>query len=277
MFFFHNKKEYAKALDGVSNIFSILACKLMLSSYTGPAIRIRRDVDNAETDINFNSSGVISIDDINTFLLGSAPASTQAFVSRIYDQSGNGYDATQSTAAKQPTINVSATAGTRVMNFTGTQTFSLPSQFNTLSDGAYTSYSIVKASSVSTAMVLYALSSSGALRACVRFNSNPANYVGQSGKPSISVANSASATKNDFNVYRFRRTGTTQAISHNGSVAGSNTSASNTTDVNESFLCSVADSSLYLEGDVFGFIFLSASSTDAKLYRAIGKQAGLTF
>ena len=70
-----------------------------LSGSQSVAMTIRRDSDNAETDIGFDSNGNLNEAAIETFCTG-----TVCKVSSWADQSGNGNDATQSTAATQPTI-----------------------------------------------------------------------------------------------------------------------------------------------------------------------------
>jgi len=80
------------------------------SSYTGDAIRVRRSSDNAEQNIGFVG------EDLDTSALTTFVGANDGFITTWYDQSGNGANATQSTAATQATI-VSAgtiyTAGTK--------------------------------------------------------------------------------------------------------------------------------------------------------------------
>ena len=71
----------------------------MMSGYTGAALRVRRASDNAEQDIGFASTG-----DIDTAALAAFRGASELFVTTWYDQSGNGYNATQTTAANQPRI-----------------------------------------------------------------------------------------------------------------------------------------------------------------------------
>lgn len=70
--------------------------------YTGSAIRIRRSSDNTESDIGFASNNQLDTGAINSFA-----GSGNAFVTKWYDQSGNGRDAIQPTAANQPIIQTS--------------------------------------------------------------------------------------------------------------------------------------------------------------------------
>lgn len=62
------------------------------------AIRVRRSNDNAETDIGF----VNNVLDTTTLL--SFVGANSAFITKIYEQVGSGYDFSQTTAANQPRI-----------------------------------------------------------------------------------------------------------------------------------------------------------------------------
>lgn len=67
-------------------------------AYTGSAFRVRRSSDNAQQDIGF-SSDVLDTASLETFCSG-----TNGYVVTFYDQSGNGYNATQATAGNQGQI-----------------------------------------------------------------------------------------------------------------------------------------------------------------------------
>ena len=69
------------------------------SAYTGYAIQVRRSSDNTTENIGFTSAG-----DLDTATLKAFVGSGTGYVTCWYDQSGNGYNATQGTAANQPTI-----------------------------------------------------------------------------------------------------------------------------------------------------------------------------
>lgn len=74
------------------------------NGYTGPSIRVRRASDNATQDIGFLGQN-LDVPSLQNFLGGA-----QGFVSTWYDQSGNGINATQGTAANQPQIIASRAA-----------------------------------------------------------------------------------------------------------------------------------------------------------------------
>ena len=85
-------------LDDYSGAEAAYSLRLLSSTYTGDAIRVRRASDNTEQDIGFVNN------ELDTSTLTTFCSGTNGFVKTWYDQSGNGYDATQTTAANQPQI-----------------------------------------------------------------------------------------------------------------------------------------------------------------------------
>lgn len=69
-----------------------------ISSTATNCIRVRRSSDSSEQDIGFSG------DDLDESALTTFCSGTDGFVTTFYDQSGNGFDATQATAANQPRI-----------------------------------------------------------------------------------------------------------------------------------------------------------------------------
>jgi len=65
--------------------------------YAGFAIRVRRSSDQSEQNIGFTQSGDLNVAELLSFV-----GSGNGFVTTWYDQSTNGYNATQATAASQP-------------------------------------------------------------------------------------------------------------------------------------------------------------------------------
>jgi len=76
---------------------AIFSIRRLLTSYTGDLVRLRRDSDHAESDFGPDANGDLDTAAITTWLGGA-----NGFVVTWYDQSGNGYDAAQSTAVNQP-------------------------------------------------------------------------------------------------------------------------------------------------------------------------------
>jgi hypothetical protein len=90
--------SFTGLLDDYPNAAAAYSLRLLRSAYTGDAIRVRRASDNTEQDIGFVSN------ELDTSALTTFCSGTNGFVKTWYDQSGNGYDATQTTSAKQPQI-----------------------------------------------------------------------------------------------------------------------------------------------------------------------------
>jgi hypothetical protein len=89
--------------DGLLNLYPGAAAAYSLrslnSDYGGAAIQVRRSSDNAVLDIGFTSNG-----DLDTIALLAHCGADNGFVTTWYDQSGNGRNAVNTTAANQPQI-----------------------------------------------------------------------------------------------------------------------------------------------------------------------------
>ena len=90
--------QYAYLLDDYSGAAAAYSLRKLRTAYTGSAIRVRRASDNTEQNIGFVNN------QLDTSSLTSFCSGTNGFVTTWYDQSGNGRNATQTTAANQPQI-----------------------------------------------------------------------------------------------------------------------------------------------------------------------------
>ena len=88
-----------QVLDTYTGAALAYSLRRIRNAYSGSAIRARRSSDNAEQNIGFDSQG-----NLDTAALLSFAGSGNAFVTTWYDQSGNGKNAVQTTAAAQPQI-----------------------------------------------------------------------------------------------------------------------------------------------------------------------------
>ena len=86
-------------LDTYSGAAAAYSLRLLDSTYTGSAIRVRRSSDNTEQDIGFN---VFS--ELDTVSLTAFAGTGDAFVKTWYNQVSGGNDATQTTTSQQPKI-----------------------------------------------------------------------------------------------------------------------------------------------------------------------------
>lgn len=85
-------------LDLYPNAGVAYSLRKLRAAYTGSAIRVRRSSDNTEQDFGFVSNT------LDTASLLTFCGAGNGFVTTWYDQSGNGNNATQSTAFNQPQI-----------------------------------------------------------------------------------------------------------------------------------------------------------------------------
>jgi hypothetical protein len=91
-------QSFVGLLDTYPNAAVAYSIRKLRTAYTGSAIRVRRSSDNTEQDIGFSGAN------LDTSALTSFCGSGNGFVTTWYDQSGNGRNATQTTAANQPQI-----------------------------------------------------------------------------------------------------------------------------------------------------------------------------
>lgn len=92
-------QSFVGLLDTYPGAAAAYSVRKLRAAYTGSAIRVRRSSDNAEQNIGFTALG-----NLDTTALTSFCGAGNGFVTTWYDQSGNGSNATQSTAANQPQI-----------------------------------------------------------------------------------------------------------------------------------------------------------------------------
>ena len=85
-------------IDLVAGAAAAFGLRKLRTAYAGSAIRVRRSSDNVEADIGFTGN------DLDTTALLAHCGASSSFVVTWYDQSGSGYNATQSTTANQPRI-----------------------------------------------------------------------------------------------------------------------------------------------------------------------------
>lgn len=94
----HQSVAKGYVLDGLSAPTGAYSLRRLLTSYsTNKLVNLRRTSDSATTDIGFTATGAIDTATASTFC-----AATTCFVTKWYDQSGNGRDISQATAGSQP-------------------------------------------------------------------------------------------------------------------------------------------------------------------------------
>ena len=105
----------------------------MNTDYTGDAVVVRRSSDNATQSIGF-IDGELDTDTLNTFCTGA-----DGFITTWFDQSGNGFDVSQTIASRQPQIFDSVNGivfenGKPTIEFDGNKTFTTTATISNASD-----------------------------------------------------------------------------------------------------------------------------------------------
>jgi hypothetical protein len=85
-------------------------------AYAGSAVRIRRSSDDAQADIGFSGN------DFDTAAAAAHIGGGSGFIVTWYDQSGNGRNVTNATAANQPTYSATGFSSLPTASFDGTDT-----------------------------------------------------------------------------------------------------------------------------------------------------------
>ena len=128
-------------LDTYTGAAAAYSVRKLAKEFSGYSMRVRRSSDEATQDIGFDSNG-----DLDTAAIATFVGDAFGYISRWYDQSGNGNDATQNTSADQPMIYDRATAAVILENGKPAIDFQndlLATSGNiTLSDGAYFSVAV---------------------------------------------------------------------------------------------------------------------------------------
>ena len=90
----------AKIIDGITfaATASAYSLRLLSSTYSGPLVQLRRSSDSAVMDFSAGSGGDIDISAVDAW----KGASTDVFVVRMYDQTGNNNHSIATVAAEQP-------------------------------------------------------------------------------------------------------------------------------------------------------------------------------
>ena len=86
-------------LTSFSPSVAAFSIRQLSNAYSGPLLNVRRSSDNAQQDIGFDAGGNLDQAALLAFV-----GAGNGFVTIWYDQSGNGYNAVQATAANQPRI-----------------------------------------------------------------------------------------------------------------------------------------------------------------------------
>jgi len=119
--------QFTGLLDLYPNAAAAYSLRRLRGGYTGSAIKVRR-TNLDEMDIGFTSTG--ELDTAALLAFTGTGALNNGFIKTWYDQSGNGRNATQTTAVNQPQI----VSGGSVLTLTGTSSANPCMRFDGVDD-----------------------------------------------------------------------------------------------------------------------------------------------
>ncbi len=136
-----------------STIKSVYHLRVVVNTYSGPVLKIRRSSDNAEIDIwssPFYEYRTAAFESLSTWL-----SSATAYITTWYDQSSNGRDATQTVTSLQPEFDYS----NHKVIFTGTKTLDVPNSAVQSGNGTYSF--VFKHSTIASSNIIFSSGASG--------------------------------------------------------------------------------------------------------------------
>lgn len=124
-------------LDQVPGATVAVSLHCLRAAYcpAGKAVNERRNQDSVQQDIGF-LAGAFNAAAFIAFLNGSSPASTTGFTSTAYDQSGNTFNAAQSTAADQAPLGL--IGGLYFINFASAKWLQISDNASSLRPSSFT-------------------------------------------------------------------------------------------------------------------------------------------
>lgn len=122
-------------LDTYPNAAVAYSFRKLRAAYAGSAVRIRESGGQTEADIGFDGSG-----NFDTAAAAAHIGANSGFIVTWYDQSGNGDNVTQATAANQPAYVASGIASLPSMSFDSTDVLSTATDAVTHGSALFSTY-----------------------------------------------------------------------------------------------------------------------------------------
>lgn len=235
-------------LDGISNVAAAYSLRKLRSAYSGSAVRVRRSSDSTEQDIGFASDGEFDSAAFSAFVGGGT-----GYVKTWYDQSGNGRDATQTTAGRQPQLVLSVFNSKTVIRASSASSHFLVATNaipNTIANTIF-SVSATSANQIAgAALVKFGENAAGKRRSHIVWDpgSLSAKYYFSGYAANISSSISASSTQLIFSTVT-RSDGNTTVYTNGINRASGSLSLSSYTD-SDLYIFSTSPSSEFLMGDI---------------------------
>jgi len=245
-------QSFVGLLDLYPSAAAAYSIRKLRIAYTGNAIRVRRSSDNTETDIGFSGAN------LDTSSLTSFCGSGNGFVTTWYDQSGNGRNAIQTTAANQPQI-VSSSA---VININGKPS----AKFDGSNDFLSYSGSTISAITKTTQIVVSQIAANNA-------NTQFVFHFGQENANQSTGISYAASRKPTIFIWGSTETGVTSSVANQNLIFGINDNPTQSILVNNSISASssvantnIVNSTIALGSRVTTGLFFNGNMQEIILY-----------
>ena len=149
--------------DTYGDVTAYYSLRKFTEAETLNAIRVRRSSDDTEQDIGFDANGDLDSTALLAFV--GTGGTDNGFVTTLYDQSGNGNNATNATESEQPLVVSGGTLveenGKAAIEFDGTDDYVVISSFTSVfsKSNSHSSFSVHKANKVDGTILASAVAS----------------------------------------------------------------------------------------------------------------------
>jgi len=245
-------------LDTYSGAAAAYSLRLLDSTYTGSAIRVRRSSDNTEQDIGFN---VFS--ELDTVSLTAFAGTGDAFVKTWYSQTGSN-DATQTTTSNQPKIVSSGAVitenGKPAVEFDGSATY-FPLSYSGLDIGAITVNTVCRSNNNSGSRMQFTLGTDSNVRFWHYHQSGLERFYYGGGSPFVTYG-SADTNQHLYSFIAGSTSGAARMFRDSTEASTSLTLSSGAMNTAQMRLGAYHNNGLIWSGTMQEFIVYSADQTD---------------
>jgi hypothetical protein len=256
--------QFVGLLDVYPNAAAAYSLRKLRAAYTGNAIEVRR-TNNDVADIGFTSTGELDTTALLAFT--GTGALDNGFITKWYDQSSNGYDATQTTALNQPQIVSSGSVilenGKPSVQFDGTNDYILATG-SIFSFSQFSAFVAIKPNSISQDSSFFQIGSSALGALAAGFGGlGTAAVIGSRIRPSL-INKSESLSNTDMLLYSgvaIISTSTNDGFLNNVSMTGSLGCRSTTSPLSELVIGSSGSGTFNFSGKISDIIFYDSDES----------------
>lgn len=185
-------------------------------------------------------------------------------VSQWNDKSGNGNNATQSSAPLKPTTNATTRNGYNVIDFDGSNSMTLPSALYTIPNGPNTVFAVSVTTLDTTAQRIINMAETNSTRFSIQYVNVSQRCFFISDDTAGQVITLDNIVKTNWNIFQGGREGTLMEFSANGAPELSNALANDESGIDSAVIGSFEGSTDFLNGSIAEIIVYDRYLSDAE-------------